>query len=77
MENYKFQLKEKLKKIKVEEECMICQTTLNKFERYHKRKNDVFELICNHNEFHTKCLFKWLDKNPRCPYCNSDLKNIN
>ena len=74
MEVQKITLEEKLKKLQMEDECMICQTELKKHERYQRRKNDVFELQCNHNEFHTKCLFKWLEKSPRCPYCNSDCK---
>lgn len=60
MEVQKIELEEKLKKLQMDDECMICSNELTKAERYHKRKNDAFELTCAHNEFHTKCLFQWL-----------------
>lgn len=53
MTNQRNELEEKFKKFEMENECIICNNVMSKMERYKKRKNDVYELTCMHDAFHT------------------------
>lgn len=61
----------------LDNECLICAEELN-IDRF-VNDNVKFKMQCNHTQFHTKCLQKWLDKSakPKCPLCNQrvDWKN--
>ncbi|KAF5182404.1 hypothetical protein FRX31_028011 [Thalictrum thalictroides] len=47
------------------EVCAICIENM-------KKGDEARTLGCNHS-FHTKCIFKWVERNTTCPMCRFDM----
>ena len=49
-------------------QCMVCLELFKKGDR-------IGKLVCGHL-FHKTCVFKWLKKNPTCPYCRTSVERF-
>jgi hypothetical protein len=58
-------LKENLKNLKLDSENIECVVCLEEIIDISERP----KVVCNHNQFHQKCLEEWLKINPQCPVC--------
>lgn len=58
------------KRFKIDEDIKECSICIEKI-----LDNDTHITKCNHI-FHTECINKWFESNNNCPYCRTELKQL-
>ena len=63
-------------KVDEELECVICCEDIksNPGNKLKKKNMTKYKLECGHECFHKACILEWINKNPKCPYCNYDIQ---
>ena len=60
----------------IENECTICAMPFDEISQYKRADIHIegLELQCDHDKFHTECLYTWLKSKGKCPICVKDSK---